>query len=105
MAFAPALSVPVAVDLVWLQVRHSAPVDVVSPVPCGPGALAVASPPTSEVTVAAVPRDSEVDAAVACEPVQSPVDEGTALLPVEMATRLEPQLAAWARWRLRLSWS
>lgn len=36
---------------------------------------------------------------------QRPVTEGTALTPVPMATRCSPQLAAWARWRLLLSWS
>lgn len=98
-------AVPVAV---FLHVRHRL-LATLSPVwvPPGPGAIAEESPPGPLVMVegASVAVSEPVSTASDAEAVQSPVTDGTASRPLEMATRLVPQLAACARWRLRLSWS
>lgn len=90
-------AVPVAVVL---QVRHRL-LATLSPVwvPPGPGATAEVSPPGPLVIVdgASVAVSEPVRTASDAVAVQSPVTDGTASEPVEMATRLVPQLAACAR--------
>lgn len=99
------LAAPVAV---FLHVRHRL-LATLSPVwvPPGPGAIAEVSPlgPLVIVDGAAVAVSEPVSTAASAVAVQPPVTDGTASEPEEMATRLVPQLAAWARWRFRLSWS
>lgn len=114
VSFTPAFAVLVVLDgfavpvAVFLHVRHKL-LATLSPVwvPPGPGAIAEVSPPGPLVMVegASVAVNEPVSTTSDAEAVQSPVTDGTASVPVEMATRLVPQLAAWARWRLRLSWS
>lgn len=90
-------AVPVAVVL---QVRHRL-LATLSPVlvPPGPGATAEVSPPGPLVIVegASVAVSEPVRTASDAVAVQSPVTDGTASEPLEMATRLVPQLAACAR--------
>lgn len=114
VSIAPAFAVLVVLDgfavpvAVFLHVRHKL-LATLSPVwvPPGPGAIAEVSPPGPLVMVegASVAVNEPVSTTSDAEAVQSPVTDGTASVPVEMATRLVPQLAAWATWRLRLSWS
>lgn len=99
------LAVPVAA---FLHVRHRLLATLLPVcVPPGPGAMAEFSPPGPLVMVdgASVAVSEPVSTTSAAVAVQSPVTDGTASAPVEMAIRLVPQLAACARWRLRLSWS
>lgn len=90
-------AVPVAV---FLHVRHRL-LATLSPVwvPPGPGAIAEVSAPGPLVIVegASVAVRDPVSTASDAVAVQSPVTDGTASEPVEMATRLVPQLAACAR--------
>lgn len=111
---APAFAVLVVLEgfaapvAVFLHVRHKL-LATLSPVwvPPGPGAIAELSPagPLVIVDGASVAVNEPVSAAASAVAVQSPVTDGTASEPEEMATRLVPQLAAWARWRFLLSWS
>lgn len=100
-----AFAVPVAAPL---HVRHRLLATLLPVwVPPGPGAIAELSPPGPLVIVdgASVAVSDPVRTASDAVAVQSPVTDGTASTPVDMATRLVPQLAACARWRFRLSWS
>lgn len=87
-------AVPVAA---FLHVRHRL-LATLSPVwvPPGPGAIAEVIPPGPSVIVdgASVAVSDPVRTASGAVAVQSPVTDGTASRPVEMATRLVPQLAA-----------
>lgn len=98
-------AVPVAASL---HVRHRL-LATLSPVwvTPGPGATAEVSPPGPSMIVDKDPVavSEAVRTAADAVAVQSPATDGTASAPVEMATRLVPQLAACARCRLRLSWS
>ena len=103
-SIAPAFAVLVVLEgfavPVVLQVRHRL-LATLSPVwvPPGPGAIAEVSPPGPLVIVegASVAVSEPVRTASDVVAVQSPVTDGTASKPVEMATRLVPQLAACAR--------